>query len=99
MDPVIGSIITIVFIVILMNFILLFLRLKKNRLRKPGKKVPEEWESVQWRDKEIQRRIDREQADAMRQFELRNNTLELYAEVRRRAAEREKEPETESGDQ
>jgi len=39
-----------------------------------------------WRDKEIARRIRREQEDAIECINLRNETLALYDEVRRRHA-------------
>jgi len=39
-----------------------------------------------WRDKEIARRLAREQEDALERVLLRNETLALYEEVRRRHA-------------
>jgi len=51
----------------------------------------EEAKQALWRDKEIARRIEREQDDALERVKLRNETLAMYDEVRRRAAERESE--------
>jgi len=39
-----------------------------------------------WRDKEVERRIRREQEDALERVILRNETLAIYEEVRRRHA-------------
>jgi len=53
--------------------------------------APEERKQAIWRDKEIARRVAREEEDALERFKLRNETLALYDEVRRRAAAREAE--------
>jgi predicted Holliday junction resolvase-like endonuclease len=85
MEAFFGSIIAIVFIVLAMNFILLFLRMRKNPPRKSSRKAPNEDVAAVWRDKEIQRRLEREQDSAERIVELRNKTFELYELVRRNA--------------
>jgi len=83
--------VAIIFFVIAINFFMLFARLKGTRPRKIEKAAMEEKEAVEWRDREIQRRLDREQEDAIKQIELRNKTLELYEQVRKEAAEAEQE--------
>ena len=80
------TLIAIVAFVIALNFMMLFFRLRRDRYRKPSKEVIEEEKAVVWRDKEIRRRLDREQEEAIRYVELRNQTLALYEECRRRAA-------------
>ena len=82
----IGSIIAIVCIVVFMNFILLFLRMRKNSTRMPSRPALEEEKAVEQRDKVIQGRLDREQDEAEKYIMKRNKTLALYDEVRRRAA-------------
>jgi len=91
MQTAFAYIVAIIGFVIALNFVMLYLRLKRDRYRKPSKEALEEAKAVVWRDKEIRRRIDREQEEAAREVELRNQTLALYEEVRRRAAAREKE--------
>ena len=82
-------ILAIVIFVIVLNFIMLFHRLRRDRYRRPGKAAVEEEKAAEWREKELQRRLDREQEDFAMRVELRNKTLELYEQVRRSAAERE----------
>jgi len=77
-----GSILAVVFLVIILNFIMLFLRLKRDRIRRPSKDVMDEKKAAEWREKEIKRRLDREQEEAAERVELRNKTLALYEEVR-----------------
>ena len=86
-------IIAIVAFVIVLNFVMLFFRLRRDRYRRPSRAAIEEEEAAALREREIWRRIDREQEAAAVRVELRNQTLELYEEVRRRAALREKEAE------
>ena len=86
-----GSILAVVFLVIVLNFVMLFIRLKRDRVRRPSKEVMEEAKAVILRDNEIRRQLDREELEAAEYVELRNKTLELYEEVRRRAHTRELE--------
>ena len=63
-----------------------------NRKRKrTDRAAAEEAAQAIWRDKEVARRIEREQDDALERVKLRNETLAVYEEVRRRAAARESE--------
>jgi len=58
-----------------------------NRRRKRMTRAAvDEAKQALWRDKEVERRIAREQEDAIERVILRNETLELYEEVRRRHA-------------
>jgi len=81
-----GSVIAIVFLVIIGNFIMLYVRLRRDLPRKPSRWALEEEEAAKLREREIYRRIEREQEDAIRRIELQNHTFELFEEVRRRAA-------------
>ena len=90
MNAALASVIALVALVLLMNFILLIYRLKRDSVRKPSKLALQEEQAAIYRENEIRRRLDREQADAVYRVEMRNKTLALYEEVRRRAAEREK---------
>ena len=74
--------IAVVFFIVAANFFILFIRLKRDRPRKVTKAAMEEKEAALWRDKEIQRRLDREQEEAEKYLERRNKTLELYDQVR-----------------
>ena len=85
MNSTLSFLIAIVFLVIASNFIMLYLRLKKERRPKIGKAAIEENEAVKLRDKEIKRRLDHEQEAAEKHVELRNKTLELYEQVRKNA--------------
>jgi len=92
MDSGITSLFIIIFIVVAINFyLLIFRRMKGIRARKLTRPAVSEDKQAIWRDKEVQRRIEGEQAAAYERVKLRNETLALYDEVRRRAAEREKE--------
>ena len=81
----------VIFFVIALNFVFLIFRIKGNKSHKPRRDILDEEEAVVWRDKEIRRRLDREQEDLSEYVELRNKTLALYDEVRRNAAARERE--------
>ena len=90
METGLAYLIIIVFIVLALNFYFLIVRrLRGNRSRKLGRPAVVESKQAVWRDKEVQRRIDSEQNAAVERVRLRNETLALYEEVRRRAAERE----------
>jgi len=89
MNPAFGSVVALVFIVIIVNFIMLYRRLKRDLPRKSGKKVPEEEEAMVLREKEIQRRFTLEKEMAERYLELRAQTWKLYDQVRKNAAEAE----------
>ena len=74
----------------------MFGRMRKgNKRRRMGRAAVDEAKQALWRDKEVARRIEREQYDALERVTLRNETLAFYEEVRRRHA---KEDEHESPD-
>jgi len=92
MIPAFGSVVALVFIVIIVNFIMLYIRLKRDFPRKSGKKVPEEEEAMALRENEIQRRLALEKEAAERYLEQRAKTWELYEQVRKNAAIKEEKP-------
>jgi len=98
MDASVIYIFIIVFLVLAINLFIVAKRLRSNdrRSRKTRVAVEEEKQAI-WRDKEIARRIAREQEDAFERVQLRNETLALYDEVRKRAASRDAEGALHSG--
>jgi len=90
-NQVIGLVV-IVFFVLALNFYFLLSRMRKDKRTKRSYRIaPSEREQSLWREKEIERRMEREQDIALERVRLRNETLALYDEVRRRAAAREAE--------
>ena len=85
MEGNVGYLIAIVFLVLALNLYITFKRISqtKKRSRKNRIELDEEKQAV-WRDKEIARRIAREQDDYVERIKLRNETLAFYEEVRRR---------------
>ena len=78
--------ISVVLLVVALNAVMLYLRLRKEHRPKTRRAAMEENEASKWRDKEINRMLDREQDEAEKHVELRNKTLELYEQVRKNAA-------------
>ena len=78
----------IIFIVIALNFYFMFFRVRRgnSRYKRMGRTAVDEAKQSLWRDKEVARRIEREQDDAYERVKLRNETLAFYDEVRRRHA-------------
>ncbi|MDR2571844.1 MAG: hypothetical protein LBD23_16320 [Oscillospiraceae bacterium] len=89
MDSAIAYSFALIFVVIALNFYFVFIRMRRNNRNKKNTKVPavQEEQQAMWRDKEIVRRLEREQDYALKRIRLRNETLALYEEVRRRHAE------------
>jgi len=83
----------VVFFVIVSNFFMLYMRTRKDRRPKSGRAAMSESEAMERRDRDIRRRIDLEQEECARQVELRNKTLDLYEQVRRKAAAAEEQGE------
>jgi len=81
----------LIFFVVALNFYIFIFRNRRNNKRRITKAAIEEAKQALWRDKEIARRIEREQSDAYERVQLRNETLAIYEEVRKRAAARESE--------
>jgi len=86
MGPIFASLIGIVFVVIALNFIMLFMRFKRDFPQKSKRKAPDEAHAAIIRDREVYYRIELEQDAAQRRVELQNKTFELYEQVRRNAA-------------
>lgn len=98
MDASTVSVFAIVFLVVALNMFFVAKRLRSGERRsRKGRAAVEEEKQAIWRDKEIARRIAREQEDALERVTLRNETLALYDEVRQRAAAREAEGALHSG--
>ena len=80
-------------ILVVANFYLLFKRGKKGR--NVGKDATAERVATVKRHDDLVRQLDLEQMDAARRVELRNKTLDMYEEVRRKAEANESQnPET-----
>ena len=86
-----AALLAIIAFVIVLNFVMLFYRLRRDRYRKPSREILEEKQATLIRDREIRRRLNSEQEDAAEFVRKRNKTLALYEEVRRRAEIRERE--------
>ena len=92
LDSSVAYIFAIVFIVLALNIYFITSRFKRStRPKKMTRAAIEEAKQALWRDKEIARRIEREQDDALERVKLKNETLAIYDEVRKRAAARESE--------
>ena len=88
MNSTLAFLIAIVFFVIALNFFMLFARLKGGIRPKSNRKAMDEKEAKAWRDREIQRRLDREQEEYANRVEKRNKTLELYKQVQKNAEDK-----------
>jgi tRNA U34 2-thiouridine synthase MnmA/TrmU len=86
----VAYLIAIIALVLVMNLFFL-VRMRRRGSSKPvGRRAVDEAKQAAWREKEVQRRIDREQDDAFAIVQLRNETLAVYEEVRQLAIIREK---------
>jgi len=92
MNSSIGYIFAIVFIVIALNLFFVVSRMRQGdkRRNKRNRVAPDEAKQALWRDREIERRLEREQDGANERVKLREETLALYDEVRRRHAEKDR---------
>ena len=89
MQGMMGYLIAVIFILLIGNSFFFYRQYKRNR--KPVVRSTPEEKAVVYRDHEIQRRFDREQAEAAKQVELRNKTLALYEQVRKNAEAAERQ--------
>ena len=82
---------TVIAVVVVVNFFLLF----RSRKRKSnvGKKATDERIATVKRHEDLVRKLDFEQADAIRRVELQNKTFEMYEQVRRQVEAEEQENE------
>ena len=85
MEGSVGYLVAVIFLVLALNLYFTFKRAgkTKRRSRRSRASLDEEKQAI-WRDKEIARRIAKEQEDALERVKLRNETLAFYEEVRRR---------------
>jgi len=87
MNSSVAYLFAIIFIVIALNFyFLIFRRMKRDKPKRMGRAAVDEAKQAIWREKEVARRLEREQDDAMERIKLRNETLAMYEVVRRRHA-------------
>jgi|GEM_PF-1546512 len=87
MESGVAYIFAIVGLVLALNIYFMFSRFRKGgRRKKLNRAAVDEAKQALWRDKEVQRRIDREDEDALERVKLKNETLAIYEEVRRRHA-------------
>ena len=73
--------------VIVLNFVMLFMRLKRDRNKKPTKPAIEEEKAAISRHREIQRRLDREQEELTYHIQMQNKMFDMYELVRAKAAD------------
>jgi len=79
----------IILVVLALNIYFITSRLRRDNTKRKRmtRAAIDEAKQALWRDKEVARRIAREQEDALERVLLKNETLALYEEVRRRHAE------------
>ena len=88
LDNSVAYIFVIIFVVLALNIYFLTSRMRRDNSKRKRitRAAADEAKQALWRDKEIARRIAREQEDALERVLLKNETLALYEEVRRRHA-------------
>jgi len=88
LDGNIVALVSIVFLVLALNFYFMIVRMRRGTKKQKGmsRVAMDEAKQALWREKEIARRLAREQEDAEERVKLRNETLALYEEVRNRYA-------------
>jgi hypothetical protein len=87
MNASIAGLFAIIFLVLALNLYFVLKRIRNTGKRRKPTRVPvDEAKQALWREKEVARRIEREQDDALERVKLRNETLALYEVVRRRHA-------------
>ena len=87
MESGVAYLFAIIGFVLALNIYFMFVRFRRgSRRRRVTRAAVDEAKQALWRDKEIARRIEREDEDALERVKLRNETLALYDEVRRRHA-------------
>jgi len=92
MNASIAYIFAILFVVVALNLLFVFRRTRNTgntKRKRTGKLPPDEVKQAIWRDKEVARRIEREQDDAYERLTLRNETLAFYETVRQRHAKKD----------
>ena len=91
MDSGVAYLFAIIFFVIVLNFFFIFKRMGRGKKRRRMDRTAiDEAKQALWREKEVARRIQREQSDALERVKLRNETLALYEVVRQRHAKKDR---------
>jgi hypothetical protein len=89
-DSSIAYIFAIVLVVLVINVFIIRAQFRRGnravKKRRTDRIALSEAEQAKWRDKEVIRRIEREQDGAYERVTLKNETLALFDEVRRRHA-------------
>ena len=95
MDASVVYIFAIIFLVLALNIYFLSSRMRRdnNKRKRMTRAAIDEAKQALWRDKEVARRIAREEEDAIERVMLKNETLSLYEEVRRRHAKEDESEE------
>jgi hypothetical protein len=90
LDSSVAYIFAIVLVVLVINVFIIRAQFRKGnsavKKRRTDRVALSEAEQALWRDKEVARRIEREQDGAYERVMLKNETLAIYDEVRRRHA-------------
>ena len=86
MDGALTAVLMLVFVILLVNFIFLYLRSKKTWRRKSTKRARTEDETIKASYSAISLKLEDEFKEAEEYLERRRKTWALYEEVRRRAA-------------
>ena len=86
MDTSVAYLFAIIFFVVALNIYFTLARMRRGNRGKKNRVAVDEAKQKIWRDREVLRRIEREQDGALERVKLRNETLALYEEVRRRHA-------------
>ena len=90
MESGVAYLFAIIGFVLALNIYFMFVRFRRGSRRKRiTRAAADEAKQALWRDKEVKRRIDREDEDALERVKLKNETLALYDEVRRRHAKKD----------
>lgn len=93
LDPRMMAVIGVIFVVMILNLFYFLRRARYSGSRKKGRGreyvPPDEAKRAEWRDKEVARRVAREQEDAYERVMLRNETLSYYEYVRRKYEKKE----------
>ena len=88
-DASIAAVVGIIVVVVALNFYFMLIRMRRgnnNRKRMDRTAVDEAKQALR-RDREISRRLEQENDDAVERIKLREETLAFYEEVRRRYAD------------
>ena len=86
MNGALVAVLTLVLIILLVNFVFLYMRSRKNWRRRSARRAMTEKEARKIRTAELNRKFEEEFEEAEEYLERRRKTWALYEEVRKRAA-------------